>query len=394
MELQKISGYQQKLSHELHTSVMPFWERVSYDEEYGGIRHFAGRDGTLYSTVKGGWFQGRGTWTFARMYNRFGKQEKHLEMARSGYRFLVDKCFDYDGRMFFELEADGTPLRKRRYWYGEAFAVMGMAEYAVASGLQEPLDRARELWKRILTYYRYPALLPPKYIPGSKKSKAHNVRMCLVSVTQVLRDADPAHGAEYTAVIDEVIEELLRDFVQGEEGVLFEEVGLQGERIDSPSGRRINPGHAMETAWFLMMEAHRRADAALMQACIDITRASMALGWDNTYGGIYNYIDIGGFPSDKVEWDMKYWWTHGEAMNASLFAHLYTGDKDMAQVFDKVWAYTEAHFPDEECGEWYGYLHRDGSLCLDAKGGLFKGPFHIPRTLMYCLEALGEMEKG
>ena len=30
-------------------------------------------------------------------------------------------------------------------------------------------------------------------------------------------------------------------------------------------------------------------------------------------------------------------------------------------------------FVDEKCGEWYGYLHRDGSLNLDFKGGPFKG---------------------
>ena len=42
------------------------------------------------------------------------------------------------------------------------------------------------------------------------------------------------------------------------------------------------------------------------------------------------------------------------------------------------WTYT--HFPDKECGEWFGYLHRDGTPAQMAKGNLFKGPFHIPRN--------------
>jgi N-acylglucosamine 2-epimerase len=39
-------------------------------------------------------------------------------------------------------------------------------------------------------------------------------------------------------------------------------------------------------------------------------------------------------------------------------------------------------FPDNEYGEWYGYLHRDGSVAQPAKGNLFKGPFHIPRMMI------------
>ena len=55
--------------------------------------------------------------------------------------------------------------------------------------------------------------------------------------------------------------------------------------------------------------------------------------------------------------------------------------------------WTYAHFPDHEYGEWYGYLHRDGSVAQPAKGNLFKGPFHIPRMMirsyMLCNEILG-----
>ena len=40
------------------------------------------------------------------------------------------------------------------------------------------------------------------------------------------------------------------------------------------------------------------------------------------------------------------------------------------------------HFRDPEFGEWYGYLHRDGTVAQPAKGNLFKGPFHIPRMLI------------
>jgi N-acylglucosamine 2-epimerase len=46
------------------------------------------------------------------------------------------------------------------------------------------------------------------------------------------------------------------------------------------------------------------------------------------------------------------------------------------------------HFADPEHGEWYGYLHRDGTVASRAKGTLWKGPFHLPRMLWFAGELL------
>lgn len=48
--------------------------------------------------------------------------------------FIEAHCFDADGRMYFEVMEDGTPLRKRRYVFSEGFAAIAMSEYAIASG--------------------------------------------------------------------------------------------------------------------------------------------------------------------------------------------------------------------------------------------------------------------
>ncbi|MNY73913.1 hypothetical protein D3C86_2128100 [compost metagenome] len=52
--------------------------------------------------------------------------------------------------------------------------------------------------------------------------------------------------------------------------------------------------------------------------------------------------------------------------------------------------YSYQHFHDKEHGEWFGYLHKDGSLAQTAKGNLFKGPFHLPRQEWYCMTLLKE----
>ena len=79
---------------------------------------------------------------------------------------------------------------------------------------------------------------------------------------------------------------------------------------------------------------------------------------------------------------MKFWWPQCETIIASLYAYKVTRDRKYLRIHRMAneWAY--AHLKDNEYGEWYGYLHRDGTVAQDAKGNIFKGPFHIPRMLI------------
>ena len=48
----------------------------------------------------------------------------------------------------------------------------------------------------------------------------------------------------------------------------------------------------------------------------------------------------------------------------------------------REWAFR--HFEDLEHGEWFGYLHRDGTRSNSLKGSLWKSFFHHPRALWRC----------
>jgi len=64
-------------------------------------------------------------------------------------------------------------------------------------------------------------------------------------------------------------------------------------------------------------------------------------------------------------------------------------------MFDMTHQYTIDKFADIENGEWFGYLHRDGSVALEVKGTMFKGPFHLPRQLLYTIQlTLKNSKKG
>lgn len=168
---------------------------------------------------------------------------------------------------------------------------------------------------------------------------------------------------------------------------LLETVGPNGEFIDTNATRTINPGHCIETSWFILEEAkNRNWDKEMVDTALTILDWSWEWGWDKEYGGIINFRDCRNLPSQDYAHDMKFWWPQTEAIIATLYAYQATKNEKYLAMHKQISDWTYAHFPDAEFGEWYGYLHRDGTISQPAKGNLFKGPFHIPRMMTkgYC----------
>ncbi|MCU0710887.1 MAG: AGE family epimerase/isomerase, partial [Pirellula sp.] len=67
----------------LLADVIPFWLRHGVDHEHGGYLTALHRDGTVIDTDKSIWFQGRGAWMFATLYNTVEKRTEWLEASRS-----------------------------------------------------------------------------------------------------------------------------------------------------------------------------------------------------------------------------------------------------------------------------------------------------------------------
>lgn len=369
---------------------LPFWIPRAIDREHGGYLTALDRDGSLLQTDKPMWVQGRFAWLLATLYATVEPRPEWLELSRHGVEFLERHGFDTDGRMFFSVTREGRPLRKRRYLFSEAFAVIAFAAYGAAAGDARRLDRARELFRLMLRYHREAGLLEPKVLPATRRMKGLAMPMILIATAQELRNAtgDPLCDA----VIDENITEIERDFLKPDLRCLLEAVGPQGEVYDTFEGRTVCPGHAIEAGWFILEEARRRKnDSRLIALGTQIIDWSIAMGWDDRHGGIVYFCDARGRPSAEYAHDMKLWWPHNEAIIATLLAWHLTRESRYGHWHRLVhdWAY--AHFPDPEHGEWFGYLHRDGTVSTSLKGNMWKGPFHLPRMQWYCSRLIEDM---
>ena len=389
-----IKSWAESYKKDLTENIMPFWMKYGLDRENGGVYTCVDRDGSLMDTTKSVWFQGRFAFICSFAYNNVEKNQEWLDAAKSTLEFIEKHCFDEQGHMYFSVTAEGKPLRKRRYVFSETFAAIAMSEYALATGDQHWAKRAIQVFEDTQRFLATPGFLPAKF-EADVKLQGHSIVMILINVGSCIRKVvdDP----KLTQQIDESIEKLKKYFIHPEFKCLLETVGENGEFIDTNMTRTINPGHCIETSWFIMEEAKLRGwDKPMFDLALQVFDWSWDWGWDKQYGGIINFRDCKNLPSQDYSQDMKFWWPQCETIIASLYAYLGTGDEKYLYRHERISEWTYAHFPDAEYGEWYGYLHRDGTMAQPAKGNLYKGPFHIPRMMikgyMLCQEILKKLE--
>ncbi len=367
---------------QLLQDTIPFWFPRSYDKEYGGFLLMRDQDGRLIDTDKAVWIQGRATWLLATLCNTVEYREEWREGARLGYEFLKSKCFDEDGRMFFHVTREGNPIRKRRYFFSETFAVIAFAAYAKLTNDDAICQEAINLFEKCRKYVSGELQLPGKFY-NTRPMKGIGVPMIMLNTAQQLRENLGIR--DYDDYMLQLIHEIESNFVKDDIRCVMEQVALDGTIVDTIDGRTLNPGHAIEGAWFILHEAkYRNNDPRLIELGCRMLDYMWERGWDSIYGGIKYFLDVFDNPVQEYWHNMKFWWPQNETIIACLLAYSLTKDDKYLDMHDRIQQYAYASFHDKEHGEWFGYLNYDNTISQTAKGNLFKGPFHLPRQEWYC----------
>jgi len=400
VEKTTLGKYRRIMSDGLFGSVLPFWESKGLDTEYGGIRTCLDRQGNVFSAEKGVWQQGRAGWMLANLYRTHSASENWLTFSKSCLDFLQAHCIDpADGRLHFIVGDDGTPFRKRRYIFSEFFYIMACAEYYAATGDTSYLVESRRYYDFLTTIREDPSKDPfkitPKFLPTAPAMRGLAGDLVWLLVTRTMRVCDPENETQYVQTEKQLIEDIFKYHFKEEFGVLLESVGPNGEYIGSlSSGRIVNPGHCLEAVWYLVREAEELQDPALIERVERVYKGAMKHGWDQKYGGLLYFVDVEGNPPQAYEHDMKLWWVHNEAIISAIMLYRLTGKEEYLADFEKLMDYSLEHFCDDEFGEWYGYLRRDGLPTEPiAKGNIFKGCFHVPRMYSQVLLELNKLDR-
>lgn len=145
-------------------------------------------------------------------------------------------------------------------------------------------------------------------------------------------------------------------------------------------------GHALEAGWFLMLYGAQSGDKEIHRTAIrNFVELPYQYGWDKEHGGLFYFLDVdghcptqvnlsslhlimffldtkfcfilhsilvfiyhfmishGAFVSGQLEWNMKLWWPHCEALVAFLMAYSHTRKPELLEIFSEVYQYTFSH---------------------------------------------------
>jgi N-acylglucosamine 2-epimerase len=391
-EVERLTLLEQQYRSALLEDVLPFWERHSPDREAGGYFTCLDRDGKVFDTDKFVWLQGRQVWMFSLLYNKVEQRPAWREMAQLGADFLRVHGMDNQGNWYFSLTRDGEPLVQPYNIFSDCFAAMAFAQYSIAAGDGRAAEIAVNTFRNIVHRMENPKGVYSKAVPWTRPTVSLALPMILSNLALQMESVLPLEEIE--EIITASVTRITTLFLDKERHLLFENVAPDGSHPDTFDGRLINPGHGIESTWFLMDIAQRQSNRTLTDTAVDIMLHTIEFGWDQEHEGIVYFRDAAGKPPDRLDWDQKLWWVHLETLVALLKAYALTGRAECWTWFERVHEYTWARFPDPSFGEWYGYLNRRGEVLLPLKGGKWKGCFHVPRALLLCAETLKTIRLG
>ena len=380
-----------RYERELVDGIIPFWERHSIDRECGGFFSCLERDGKVYDTSKQMWMQAREVYMFAALYNSEFRQERWLEIAKSGWDWIAAHGRKSAGDYHLMTDRRGAAVEDAPSGSADftaCFVAMAAAELYKATGRAEYRDEARAC----LDFYRKSCVRaesPSATFPGRVAYRQLAHPMFRLNVMLVLHDCGVGdYGAEMDSAIDE-----MRLFTDPSTGLVYERRLPNGALdADSQDGRFVNPGHSLEGLSFALHRIRRSGREDHREWALRSVRALGEFAIDPKDGGLTYYRDGKGKPVAKFEAPLKVWWGNCEAASAFLQAYELSGDKWFLDAFMSIDRFNFRHLKDPLYPEWYAYAAVEGRQFHSYKGSKWKTFFHLPRHLLTCIEAMKRIE--
>lgn len=371
--------------YDLFEDYVPFWKAHGVDHDLGGFMCAIDHDGTQVNTDKSMWYQGRGLWTHAFLYNHFG-DDWHLEVAKKTRDFVVKHGRDENGDWVHGLDKEGNVTAPAdKMGYTALFMAEGLQEYAQASGDQESMDLAVEsFWRGVKIYDDPDRNVEQGYIPESYPGlRVQGFEMVtIVLLTQMLQKVqDP----KLEARLDHAVDAVINRFWNPEYRLNNEALDHNYERPDDGNEDFVYLGHAIETLWMLLHEALRRKDRALFDLVAERMERHIEVAWDDVYDGFFRAMKVNGsFTFDKVLWLQE------EVLIGTMILLEHTDLAWPERWFRRTFRYVQDKFPLKQYGYPMWIMGGDRKVTFQPHTSR-KGNYHHPRHLMLNLLALERM---
>jgi N-acylglucosamine 2-epimerase len=383
----------------LFEDFLPFMEKHVIDREHGGFMCNTDYQGQRVNDRKSSWFEGRGIWVYAFLYNNLAKEEKYLAVARKSLELIL-KARPADDESLWpkELSREGKPLASAEgEIYGDLFIVEGLAEFFKATGEQKYWDLAKQLLTKCIRLYDRPDYRPDigqTYLgPQARPFPGARIQGVWMVITRLATQMlEMRADAEIEEIARRCVEAVLEYHYNPAFGLNNELLNHDLSRPDNEYAQLVYTGHSIETWWMLLYEAARLRDRKLFETAAGRLRRHIEVAWDDVYGGVFrNLMSV-----ERNLWTLdKVLWAQEEVLIGTLFVIEHSGAEWAGDWFARTWSYVQEKFPLRKHGSpiWIYAGNRQVEFEEFKTRPKRVENFHHPRHLMLNLLSLERMIK-
>ena len=389
----------------LTENILPFWLRMQ-DQERGGFYGQMRGDGTLVKDAnKGGILNARILWSFAAAY-RVTKCQEYLDAATRAkdyiIRYFVDKEY---GGIYWELDCNGNPVDTKKQFYAIGFAIYGLSEYARATGDDEALRVALQLYDVIEQHsldsvhngYIEACTREWSEIADMRLSdldanypKSQNTHLHIIepyaNLYRVLKATCP--DADITLRVEKSLRNLIDIFC---DKILNPETHHLDLFFDMDwtrgAGALESYGHDIECSWLMHEAALVLGDAevlAKVEPIVQLVAKASEKGL-NADGSMVHEANL---DTGYVDVD-RHWWVQAETVVGFYNIYQYFHDPSALDKALHCWQYIKDNLIDHELGEWYWSRDPERNINLkDDHAGFWKCPYHNSRMCLELIERI------
>ena len=384
----------EEIQNHLVKDIIPFWKNLR-DDENGGYYGWVGYDLKVdKKAVKGCILNSRILWFFSNAYTML-KDESLLQEADHAFAFLKERCADREnGGIFWSIRYDGTPEDTTKHTYNQAFAIYALSSYYEASGKQEALDMAKELFYIIETKCTdeigYKEAFDKAFHEIGNDKLSENGVIAAKTMNTLLHVFEAYTELYRVAKLPEVGEKLHWIMESFAHKVYNPELHRQEVFFDENMKSIIDLhsyGHDIETAWLIDRGVEVLGDPAMEALLSPITRDLTAQIYKVAFDGhsLANECERGVVNTHRI------WWVQAETVIG--FLNGYQKDpsrKEYLQAAESEWQFIRDHVIDKRAGsEWYWEVDEDGRPYPDRPiVEPWKCPYHNGRMCMEVMKRL------
>ncbi len=345
--------------------IIPFWKKLR-DNEYGGYYGWLDYDLHLdKKAVKGCILNSRITWFFSNAYLLL-KDKSLLDEAEHGFRFMKEYCMDKEnGGIYWSIHYDGTPADTIKHTYNQAFCIYALASFYDASGNEEALEMAYDLFhiieERCTDKIGYLEAFDKEFNAIDNEKLSENGVIADKTMNTLLHVFE-AYTELYRVTKEEAVKERLEWIMDTFADKVYNPERHRQEVFFDANMNSIldlhSYGHDIETAWLIDRGVEVLGEKAYEEKMYPITRDLTAQIYKIAFDGhsLNNECEKGVVDTSRI------WWVQAETVIG--FLNGYQRDpskKEYLLAAKSEWEYIEQYIWDKREGsEWFWEVDTNG----------------------------------